>query len=29
MTRHPTLVFMVWTAALVLADDLARQRGWW
>jgi hypothetical protein len=29
MTRHPTLVVLLWTAALVLADHLARQRGWW
>jgi len=29
MTRHPTLVVILWTAALVVADDLARQRGWW
>jgi len=29
MTRHPTLVIMLWTTALVVADDLARQRGWW
>jgi len=29
MTRHPTLVILLWTSSLVLADDLARQRGWW
>jgi len=29
MTRHPTLVVLLWTAAVVVADDLARQRGWW
>lgn len=29
MTRHPTLVFLLWTAAIVLADDLAREADLW
>lgn len=29
MTRHPTLVFLLWTAAIVMTDHIARSEGWW